>query len=201
MFSINKRHEKGSRGKVKGTMRRNVCWPVLKPFTILWENALETSRQDSFLNLSCIKDPQACCHWSSHSLTLCVQNRDFFFNAKLLKLFCSNIYIFLVILFGNISFDFFLWISHVSTSYPALLHILYAQISVLSHYPCFSALLFLAHGNINTYDYFLFLQQWQTMKINHRSCTTNNWTILNICYRKSLNRAELKSKMKYISIV
>lgn len=125
----------------------------------------------------------------------------FFFNAKLLKLFCSNVYIFLVILFGNISFDFFLGISHVSTSYPALLHILYAQISVLSHYPCFSALLFLAHGNINTYDYFLFLQQWQTMKINHRSCTTNNWTILNICYRKSLNRAELKSKMKYISIV
>lgn len=44
MFSINKRHEKGSGGKVKGTVRRNASWPALKPFTILWENSLEASR-------------------------------------------------------------------------------------------------------------------------------------------------------------
>ena len=133
------------------------------------------SFQDSFLNLACIKEPQAYCHWSSNSLTLCVQTRVcFFFNVKLLKLFCSNNLIFLVILYRNISFDFFLGILHFSTSYPALLHILNAQIAVLSYDPCFSVLLFLTYENINAYGYFFFLQQWQNMKINHRSCTIHN---------------------------
>lgn len=181
MFSINKRHEKGSRRKVKGTVRRNACWPALKPFTILWENALEASRTLSWI----------CRASKNRKLTVtgaqipwpCVYRLGFvffFFNAKLLKLFFSNNLIFLVILYRNISFDFFLGILHFSTSYPALLYILNAQIAVLSYDPCFSELLFLTHENINTYGSFFFLQQWQKMKINHRSCTIHNRTMFNM---------------------
>lgn len=145
------------------------------------------SFQDSFLILSCIKEPQACCPWSSHSLTLCVQTRDFFY-AKILKLFCNNIPIFLVEFIIQEHTSWFLHGNPLFFSHFFPCPVLHSECTDICPFLWFSPFsTIILDSQIHQHTSPLpFSTIRQKMKINHRSRTIHNWTLFNTLYRKSL---------------